>query len=59
MLQENRGNIHALCNLAVIYYYEKNQEELEEITEFLAKINPYFIEHRYKLGATFALNRKI
>lgn len=55
VLRENRGNIHALCNLAVIYYYEKNQEELEEITEFLAKINPYFIEHRYKLGATFAL----
>lgn len=55
VLKENRGNIHALCNLAVIYYYEKNTEELEEITNFLAKINPYFIEHRYKLGATFAL----
>ena len=55
VLRENRGNIHALCNLAVIYYYEKNQEELEEITEFLSKINPYFVEHRYKLGATFAL----
>lgn len=55
VLRENRGNIHALCNIAVIYYYEKNQEELDEITEFLAKINPYFIEHRYKLGATFAL----
>ncbi|TQR06116.1 tetratricopeptide repeat protein [Psychrobacillus soli] len=55
VLRENRGNIHALCNLAVIYYYEKNAEDLEEITEFLSKINPYFIEHRYKLGATFAL----
>ena len=55
VLRENRGNIHALCNLAVIHYYEKNTEELEEITDFLTKINPYFIEHRYKLGATFAL----
>ena len=55
VLRENRGNIHALCNLAVIHYYEKNTEELEELTDFLAKINPYFIEHRYKLGATFAL----
>lgn len=55
VLRENRGNIHALCNLAVIHYYEKNTEELEEITKFLSKINPYFVEHRYKLGATFAL----
>lgn len=55
VLSENRGNIHALCNLAVIHYYEKNEEELNEIAEFLTKINPYFIEHRYKLGATFAL----
>ena len=55
VLNENRGNIHALCNLAVIHYYEKNEEELEEIVELLKKINPYFVEHRYKLGATFAL----
>lgn len=55
VLRENPGNIHALCNLAVIHYYEKNTEELDEIIEFLSKINPYFIEHRYKLGATFAL----
>ncbi|MER2262436.1 MAG: tetratricopeptide repeat protein [Psychrobacillus sp.] len=55
VLRENQGNIHALCNLAVIHYYEKNTEELEEITALLSKINPYFIEHRYKLGATFAL----
>lgn len=55
VLTENRGNIHALCNLAVIHYYEKNTEELEGITSILSKINPYFVEHRYKLGATFAL----
>lgn len=55
VLSENRGNIHALCNLAVIHYYEKNVDELEEMIGVLTKINPYFIEHRYKLGATFAL----
>jgi len=55
VLDENRGNLHALCNIAVIHYYEKNEKELEEIVEFLKKINPYFVEHRYKLGATFAL----
>ncbi len=55
VLRENKANIHALCNLAVIHYYEKNTEELEEITAFLEKVNPYFIEQRYKLGATFAL----
>jgi len=55
VLRENQGNIHALCNLVVINYYQKNTEELEEMTAFLEKINPYFVEHRYKLGATFAL----
>ena len=34
VLDENRGNLHALCNLAVIHYYEKNEKELEEIVEF-------------------------
>ena len=44
-----------LCNLAVFYYYEKKEEELDSLLELLMKIKPYLIEHRYKLGATFAL----
>lgn len=55
VLTHNKGNLHALCNLAVFYYYEKKEEELEALLELLKKIKPYLVEHRYKLGATFAL----
>ena len=55
VLKQNKGNLHALCNLAVFYYYEKKEENLDSLLELLMKIKPYLIEHRYKLGATFAL----
>ena len=55
VLEKDKGNIHALCNLAVFYYYEKKEEELESLLELLVKIKPYQFEHRFKLGATFAL----
>ena len=55
VLDKNKGNLHALCNLAVFYYYEKKEEELESLLALLVKIKPYQIENRYKLGATFAL----
>lgn len=51
----NYGNVHALCNLAVISYYEQDDEEVAALKEALVKIQPYFTEHRYKLGATLAL----
>ena len=55
VLKQNHGNLHALCNLAVFYYYEKKEDELASLLGLLKKIKPYLIEHRYKLGATFAL----
>lgn len=55
VLEENTGNLHALCNLTVVHYYEKNDKELNYLLSMLSKIQPYLIEHRYKLGATFAL----
>lgn len=55
VLRENKGNLHALCNIAVFAYYQKNNEELNQILDLLKKIQPYDWDHRYKLGATFAL----
>ena len=55
VLEHNTGNLHAICNLTVVHYYEKNDKELEYLLNMLTKIQPYLIEHRYKLGATFAL----
>lgn len=55
VLKQDQGNIHALCNFAVIYYYEKEVFELEKSIRLLLKIKPIEFEHRYKLGATLAL----
>lgn len=55
VLAHNKGNLHGLCNLAVFYYYEKKEDDLAQLLELLKKIKPYLVEHRYKLGATFAL----
>lgn len=55
VLRENHGNLHALCNLAVFAYYEKDEEQLAKLLEILTKIQPYEWDNRYKLGATLAL----
>ncbi|MBS4200321.1 tetratricopeptide repeat protein [Bacillus sp. FJAT-49732] len=58
VLENNPGNLHALCNLAVFLYYEKETEQLDELLAALDKVQPMLFEHRYKLGATFALTGK-
>lgn len=55
VLEKSPGNLHALCNLVVFHHYQQNEEQLEAIVETLSKIRPMFMEHRFKLGATFAL----
>lgn len=55
VLRENHGNLHAICNLAVIAYYEKEEEQLADLVKLLKKINPFDWENRYKLGATLSL----
>lgn len=55
VLRENHGNLHALCNLTVFAYYEKEDEQLKSLLDMLTKIQPYEWENRYKLGATLAL----
>ncbi|WP_224768174.1 tetratricopeptide repeat protein [Metabacillus idriensis] len=55
VLDKNPGNLHALCNLLVFYYYERQDDKVEELAQRLGQIYPILFEHRYKLGATFAL----
>lgn len=55
VLRGDPGNLHALCNLAVIAFYEKDEETLHDYITLLNKIQPYAWEDRYKLGATLAL----
>lgn len=55
VLRENAGNLHALCNLTIIAYYEKDEPKLNHLVDVLKKIHPFEFESRYKLGATLAL----
>lgn len=55
VLQENEGNLHALCNRLVFFYYEGNEEAAEQLVQMLIKVKPMLAEHQLKLGTTFAL----
>ena len=55
VLEKNPGNLHALCNQLIFYYYCHKHKEVEELTDGLSRVYPMSFEHRYKLGATFAL----
>ncbi len=55
VLENNPGNLHALCNQLIFYYYCHKHKEVEELTDGLSRVYPMSFEHRYKLGATFAL----
>ncbi|WP_243290340.1 tetratricopeptide repeat protein [Bacillus sp. FJAT-47783] len=55
VLERNPGNLHALCNLLVFYFYERKDDDVRQLVKKLACIHPMLTEHRYKLGATFAL----
>lgn len=57
VLAESKGNLHALCNLAVFYYFDQQTEELDQLLTTLEKVRPFILEHRYKLGATFAITK--
>ncbi|MBL5793477.1 tetratricopeptide repeat protein [Heyndrickxia sporothermodurans] len=55
LLVKNPGNLHGICNLAVFLYHQRRDQELQVLLEGLEKVKPLLIEHKYKLGATFAL----
>ncbi|WP_110928498.1 tetratricopeptide repeat protein [Bacillus massiliglaciei] len=55
VLGKSPGNLHALCNLVVFHHYQQEEEKVEELIQTLDKIRPMLSEHRFKLGATFAL----
>lgn len=55
VLRENPGNIHALCNLTILFEQLDMHEELIQQIEFLKKLYPIYPEHRSKLGSTLYL----
>lgn len=55
VLVQDAGNLHGLCNLAVFYQHEGNQEALEELAERLCNIVPFHQEHVFKLATTMGM----
>lgn len=55
VLTKSPGNLHALCNLLVFDYYQQKNEEVDKLVNTLEKVRPILIDHRFKLGSTFAL----
>jgi tetratricopeptide (TPR) repeat protein len=53
--KKNPGNLHAMCNRLVFYYYQHDWKQVKRLKEALSKIKPLAIDHQYKLGTTFAL----
>lgn len=53
LLSKDPGNIHALCNLATFYYQLKDDSGYQDTLSLLDKLQPFFLDHRMKLGATY------
>ncbi|MDO7908511.1 tetratricopeptide repeat protein [Paenibacillus sp. JX-17] len=55
LLEDDPGNLHALCNLAIFYQNEGNTEQLHELVEGLAVMVPFHQEHVFKLATTMGI----
>jgi tetratricopeptide (TPR) repeat protein len=55
VLDRDPGNLHALCNLALVYRHTGDQERLQALTEALGKIYPFQHEHLFKLATTMGI----
>ncbi|MDF2924815.1 MAG: tetratricopeptide repeat protein [Paenibacillaceae bacterium] len=55
VLEQEEGNLHALCNLAIFYQNLGDRERLEKLTALLRKTYPYHQEHVFKLATTMGI----
>lgn len=55
LLEKNPGNLHGLCNLALMYDHVGYEQHKEELLNRLKNITPISPEHRFKLGTTFGV----
>ncbi|TCP24873.1 tetratricopeptide repeat protein [Scopulibacillus darangshiensis] len=53
VLEQDPGNVHALCNLTTFYYQLNETEKLEALLPKIDSLYPFFPEHRSKLGSTY------
>ena len=55
VLDQEEGNLHALCNLAIFYQNLGDRERLERLAALLRKTCPYHQEHVFKLATTMGI----
>lgn len=55
VLDQEEGNLHALCNLAIFYQNLGDRERLERLAGLLRKTCPYHQEHVFKLATTMGI----
>ncbi len=55
VLEQEPGNLHALCNLAILYQHEGKTEFLQELSARLRKIIPFHQDHLFKLATTMGV----
>jgi len=54
-LEQDPGNLHALCNLAVLLFHQNKVTELVPLLSQLKKVVPFNQEHYYKLATTMGV----
>lgn len=55
VLEEEPGNLHALCNLAIFYQHTNQDAPLRALTERLNKTIPFHPEHVFKMATTLGI----
>jgi len=54
-LEMENGNLHALCNLAVLLSHQNHTGELLKLMDMLKKVVPFHPENTYKLATTMGV----
>ncbi|MGC5326923.1 tetratricopeptide repeat protein [Brevibacillus sp. SYSU BS000544] len=54
-LERDSGNLHALCNLAVLLSHQNMVSELLPVIQQLKNVVPFHPEHAYKLATTMGI----
>jgi tetratricopeptide (TPR) repeat protein len=55
VLQRDPANVHALCNLAVLYAHQEETDKLQTLLDRLKKLVPFQYDQTFKLAITLGI----
>jgi tetratricopeptide (TPR) repeat protein len=55
VLEQDPGNLHGLCNLAIFYQHENEMKQLLPLLQMLSITVPFHQEHLFKLATTMGI----